>query len=96
MKKFAFMIAMICSLFLIVSCSKEKPEEAKTDVTSEDVKEELGKAVETTGAYLDQKKDEYIKQAEVKIEEIGKKIVELENRLEKETAEIKEENKEEI
>jgi len=96
MKSFLLAVTILLSLFFVASCSKEKPEEAKTDITSEEVKKEVGEAVETTGVYLDQKKDEYIRQAEVKMEELGKKTAELENRLEKETAEMKERHKEEI
>jgi hypothetical protein len=79
-----------------VSCSKETPKEVKTDVTQEDVKQEAGEAVETTEAYLDQRKDEYIKQVEVKMEDIGVKTVELENLLAEETTETKEDLNEKI
>ena len=96
MKKFTFMIMIICSLFLVMSCSKETPEELKTDVTTEEVKKEAGEALEATEAYLDQKKIEYIKQVEIKVEEVEGKIIALENQLKKETAETKEELNKEI
>ncbi len=62
----------------------------KAEVTQSDVKKETGEAIETTGAYVRQQKEQYQKEVEEKLQGIGGKIKELNRRAEKSGRKAKE------
>ncbi len=82
MKKIEFVVAIFISMLFITSCSKKTPEKAETKVSSEDVKRETGKALETTKTYLAQQKEKYQKDAESTLNDLNDKIKGLQSKAE--------------
>ncbi|WP_347275718.1 hypothetical protein [Candidatus Kuenenia sp.] len=74
MKKIEFMAAICVPLFFMTSCSKKTPEKPEIQVSSEDVKRETGKALETTKTYFRQEKERYQKEVEATLNELGDRI----------------------
>ncbi|QDT25521.1 sll1863 family stress response protein [Gimesia panareensis] len=68
---------------LLVSCAKESPSDSTSveqPVTSEDVKQKVGEAVDTAKEFTKQKRDEYAKQFQQQLEDLNGKITALESR----------------
>ena len=82
MKKIEFMLAVFVPLFFMTSCSKETPEKGEIQVSSEDVKRETGKALETTKTYFRQEKERYQKEVEATLSELNDKIKDLQSKAE--------------
>lgn len=75
MKRIEFALAIVFSFFFVTACNQKKTD---TEVSSEDIKRQTGKALETTKNYLIQKREEYQLQLEDKLHELENKIKELE------------------
>ena len=82
MKIIEFVVAIFVPLFFMTSCSKETPEKAETQVSSEDVKRETGEALETTKTYFRQEKERYQKEVEATLSELNDKIKDLQSKAE--------------
>ncbi|QDT40737.1 hypothetical protein Pan241w_07950 [Gimesia alba] len=66
---------------LLVACENQNspaPVSSEKKVTSEDVKKEIGEAVDTTKEFTKEKRDEYARQINQKLDDLNKKIAELE------------------
>ena len=67
--------------YLLVACGNEKapaPVSGEKQVTGEDVKKEVGEAVDTAKDFTKQKQEEYVKQINQKLKDMEVKIAELE------------------
>jgi len=68
----------LVTLFIFSACrQQETPTEKEPKVTGEDVRKESKQALETTGEYLRQKKEEYRVKAEEELNDLKKKVAEL-------------------
>jgi len=79
MKKTTLLLLAIVSLIVVFALSscKQREEAGKGEVTMEDVKKETKEAAETAGQYAMQKKEEYQKALEDKLEAYDEKIDDL-------------------
>src|SRR4030065_2927061 len=77
MKKIEFMAAIFVLLFFMTACSKETPEKAETQVSTEDVKRETVETLETEKTNMAQQKEKYQKDAESTLDYLSNKIKDL-------------------
>lgn len=82
------LLITVAAVFFLFACG-----EKKEPVTASDVKEEIKEAVEATGIFTQQKKDEYFEQFESKINEWEQEITGLEAKLESKATELTQEGK---
>lgn len=80
--------AFSLSLLLLDGCKKkETTNTGKTDVSGQQVKEKISQAVDTSGDYLAQQKDEAVKKAEQTFSDLKSDTQQLLTTLENETSE---------
>ena len=87
-----FKLSLIISAgdgLLFFSSCRDSCKEEKQDITSEDVKEELEEAGDTTAEYLDQQREEIIANYRSKIENTQEQIDDLRNQMESTTEQVK-------
>ena len=82
MKKIEFMAAIFVLLFFMTACSKETPEKAETQGSTEDVKRETVETLETEKTYMAQQKEKYQKDAESTLDYLRNKIEDLQAKAE--------------
>jgi hypothetical protein len=84
------LVIMVMLFPLLLACgSQEEPAKGKPPVTGEQVKKQAEKALETTGAYLQQQQADYEKQIGAQLDALQQKIQELRARAEKAAPELK-------
>jgi TolA-binding protein len=87
------LISFLSLAFLFACSDQKKSEKPKTKATHEDVKKDTNEAMNTVQNYTQQKKEEYLRQMNAKLEELENKIKELQNKAESKTSGLKEESK---
>jgi len=70
-------ILMLVGLFAAAGCERKPADRPPKKVTSEDVRGDAGKAVETAAEYSQQAKEEFQKKLETKLDELDAKIDDL-------------------
>ena len=93
MKQFGMLTAVAFSLFLFsTACSRQdEPEEKRGSATSENVEQQNGKTPQGKRAKTDQEKEEYQRQIETKLNELEKRIDELQVKAKEAGKEVKDE-----
>jgi uncharacterized protein HemX len=86
MKRWA-MLLITGLVALCLGCGGQ--EEPKKTVTPGDVKQKAGEAAKTAKEYLAQQQEKYLKQAQEKLNDLDKKIVDLKQQAEKQTGDLK-------
>ncbi len=79
-RRFAFLLALTLSGVLLACTTKES---SKQPVTQEDVKRDTQRALETTQAYTQQKKEQYQRKIEAELDELQRQTDDLRARAER-------------
>ena len=91
------MVAVFFGLWGLSGCGDQKQsEKAEKKVTAQDVEKKVKEAAETTAAYTQQQKDEYLQQIEAKMKNIDQQMQELTTRAKSKATELKEDSKNEF
>jgi len=91
------LLASFFSVAFLFACGDQnETEKSGAKGTYEDVKKESEKAMESTTDYTHEKKEEYVRQMEAKLEEFDKEMKEFQAKVESRAAELKEESKAEF
>ena len=85
--------AVLAMCFLISCGGSDKNDKTGKNVTSEDVRNEAAKTVDTAKALADQKKDEYVRTIQQKMDEYGRKIDALQASADAKMSDLKEDSK---
>lgn len=95
MKSIVFVRGLLAIILLLVlgalpGCGeKEQPQDKQATVSREDVKKEAKEALETTKAYTQEQMQAFRKQMEIKLNEYGEKIDQLEAKAEELGGDVK-------
>jgi len=68
---------MLVGLLAAIGCERKPADRAPGKVTSEDVRRDAGRAVETTAKYAQQTKEEFQKKLETRLNELDAEIAKL-------------------
>jgi Na+-transporting methylmalonyl-CoA/oxaloacetate decarboxylase gamma subunit len=79
MKRVLLFMSLAClAMILVAACGKkEEPPQVKKPVTEEKVRKEVKEAIQTAMAYTEQQKEEYQKTINAQLDEMQKKLLEL-------------------
>lgn len=72
-----FLIAAVAGLFLAIGCERTPTDPTPGKVTSEDVRRDAGKALETAAKYSQQTKEEFQAKLEARLKELDGEIAKL-------------------
>jgi TolA-binding protein len=85
----------VLALVLLIACGdRQETKSPAPQVSGSDVKEEAQEAVETAGAFTQQKMDEYLQALDTQMNEWQQQIADLQARAEAKAGELSEESKE--
>ncbi|MEJ2313277.1 MAG: hypothetical protein P8Y85_00545 [Nitrospirota bacterium] len=82
-------MSLVLSATVILSCKQKAEAPKEGEVTTEDVKKDVGEAVGTTKAYLAEQKEEFTKDMEAKLADYGSRIDELQKKADEATGDVK-------